>query len=313
MEHLLYAREAMYRSCYEHPRKRAAERIFERLIREIAKDKPEIIDELYILTDEEVLCALRLVNLESDTATRLLEQLVSNSDYEVVHQVQAKSSNISDQARVWVKGAAMGKGKQSYVDQPAQWEDAIARSSIGAERGFQVQVIVAPPNAYEQKFDAAVILFKDEKGDYRTKEFFDTASRVKEVLSAMNPARATIKVMCASAIEEAERQRVLTQRLADRDQIESQRKADETALAAMEQRLGEARGESGYRGERLTIIDPAIVPERPSSPNLPLNLAAAMLLGLLLPLVYFTLEMSYQQQRADSRRGEFRAVGESGR
>jgi HD superfamily phosphohydrolase len=208
MEHLLYAREAMYRSCYEHPRKRAAERIFERLIREIAKDKPEIIDELYILTDEEVLCALRLVNLESDTAKRLLEQLVANSDYEVVHQVQAKSPNISDQARVWVKGAAMGKGKQSYVDQPAQWEDAIARSSIGAERDFQVQVIVAPPNAYEQKFDAAVILFKDEKGSYRTKEFFDTASRVKEVLSAMNPARATIKVMCSSAIEEAERQRV---------------------------------------------------------------------------------------------------------
>ena len=60
MEHLLYAREAMYRSCYEHPRKRAAERIFERLIRAIAQDDPEIIDDLYILTDEELLCAPRL-------------------------------------------------------------------------------------------------------------------------------------------------------------------------------------------------------------------------------------------------------------
>jgi len=150
-------------------------------------------------------------------------------------------------------------------------------------------------------------------------EIAASADRGREVQASMGPSAAQARLrelerqLRALDQEEAERQRVLTQRLADRDQIESQRKADETALAAMEQRLGEARGESGYRGERLTIIDPAIVPERPSSPNLPLNLAAAMLLGLLLPLVYFTLEMSYQQQRADSRRGEFRAVGESGR
>ena len=56
------------------------------------------------------------------------------------------------------------------------------------------------------------------------------------------------------------------------------------------------RGDAGYRGERLQIIDPGIVPERPSSPNLPLNLAAALLLGLVLPVLYFTLEMSYQER-----------------
>jgi hypothetical protein len=102
----------------------------------------------------------------------------------------------------------MGKGKQSYVDQPTNWEDAIARSSIGFERSFQIQVIVAPPNAYAQRFDATRILFRDDKGAYRTKGFFETASTVKEVLSAMNPERATIKVMCSSAIGEAERQRI---------------------------------------------------------------------------------------------------------
>jgi uncharacterized protein involved in exopolysaccharide biosynthesis len=61
----------------------------------------------------------------------------------------------------------------------------------------------------------------------------------------------------------------------------------------VENRLREARGDAGYRGERLKIIDPGIVPERPSSPNLPLNLAAALLLGLVLPIVYFTLEMNF--------------------
>jgi uncharacterized protein involved in exopolysaccharide biosynthesis len=113
--------------------------------------------------------------------------------------------------------------------------------------------------------------------------------------------------------QEAEEQKLLAQRFADRDKVASERKSAETALATMEQRLDEARGDSGYRGDRLRIVDPAIVPERPSSPNLPLNLAAALLLGVTIPLVYFALQMSYQQQRAGARRSEFRTVGESGR
>jgi len=208
MEHLLYAREAMYRGCYEHPRKRAAERLFERLIRAVAEDDPGTIDDLYILTDEEVLCALRLVKLKSDNAKRLLEQLVTNSDYVVVHDVQANSPNISEEASVWVKGAAKGKGKPSYIDRPAEWEDVIARASIGQERGFQIQVIVAPPGAYEQKFDAATILFRDHNALYQTKEFFEIASGVKNVLSAMNPARSRIKVMCPSDLSKDEREAV---------------------------------------------------------------------------------------------------------
>jgi polysaccharide biosynthesis transport protein len=50
-------------------------------------------------------------------------------------------------------------------------------------------------------------------------------------------------------------------------------------------------------GERLTIIDPGVVPERPSSPNVPLNVAAALLLGLLFPVAYLAVEMNLRQQR----------------
>jgi hypothetical protein len=45
---------------------------------------------------------------------------------------------------------------------------------------------------------------------------------------------------------------VLAQRLADRDKIaKANASLLKLALTAMEQRLSEARGESGYRGERL--------------------------------------------------------------
>jgi uncharacterized protein involved in exopolysaccharide biosynthesis len=109
----------------------------------------------------------------------------------------------------------------------------------------------------------------------------------------------------------AEREKLLATRQAHRDQLDSERKAGQASLAAMEARLREARGETGFRGERLKIIDPGIVPERPSSPNLPLNVAAALLAGLVLPILYLTLEMSFQGRRAMLARGGFRAVAKA--
>ena len=109
----------------------------------------------------------------------------------------------------------------------------------------------------------------------------------------------------------AEREKLLATRQAHRDQLDAERKAGQAALAAMETRLRDARGETGFRGERLKIIDPGIVPERPSSPNLPLNVAAALLAGLVLPILYLTLEMSFQERRAALARGGFRALAKA--
>ena len=106
----------------------------------------------------------------------------------------------------------------------------------------------------------------------------------------------------------SEREKLLATRQAHRDQLDAERKANQAALAAIEARLREARGERGMRGERLKIIDPGIVPERPSSPNLPLNIAAALLAGLALPILFLTLVMNFQERRAALARGSFRAV-----
>ncbi len=92
----------------------------------------------------------------------------------------------------------------------------------------------------------------------------------------------------------ADREKILSLRTAHRERLEDERKAAETQLAALQSQLREARGAAAYRGERLEIIDPGIVPERPSSPNLPLNVAAAFLLGLVLPVMWFTVQMSYR-------------------
>jgi uncharacterized protein involved in exopolysaccharide biosynthesis len=95
----------------------------------------------------------------------------------------------------------------------------------------------------------------------------------------------------------AESEKLLGERQAHRDRLEANRNANQTALAAVEGRLRDARNERGFRGERLQVIDPGIVPERPSSPNIPLNIVVALLAGLVLPILYFTLRMNFQERR----------------
>lgn len=100
----------------------------------------------------------------------------------------------------------------------------------------------------------------------------------------------------------AAKEKLLNARLSHREQLDAQRKADQTALADVETQLRTARDSNNYRGDRLTVIDRGVVPEQPSSPNVPLNLAAALLFGLLLPMVWLAFELSFQQQRVEAHR-----------
>ena len=105
----------------------------------------------------------------------------------------------------------------------------------------------------------------------------------------------------------AEREKLLGARSAHLEQIESERKSAQASFSAIETRLVQARGDVGYRGERLTIIDSGVAPERPSAPNMPLYLFAALLLGVALPVFYFAVEVNFRETRVPPRRG-LRAV-----
>jgi uncharacterized protein involved in exopolysaccharide biosynthesis len=82
----------------------------------------------------------------------------------------------------------------------------------------------------------------------------------------------------------------LAQLTAAANAVEAERAAAQSALKAAEGRLAESRLAAGYRGERLHMLDPGIVPERPSFPNVPLILAVAVFGGLVLSLGWVALE-----------------------
>jgi uncharacterized protein involved in exopolysaccharide biosynthesis len=95
-------------------------------------------------------------------------------------------------------------------------------------------------------------------------------------------------------------------RSARRDQIDAEREAAWSALEDTESRLTRARSATASRGERLQVIDPGVVPEKPSSPNIPLNVIIALAFAMLASLLYVTLEFSFQLRRAEARRESLR-------
>ncbi|MGD0045432.1 MAG: hypothetical protein ABSE42_00320 [Bryobacteraceae bacterium] len=247
--------------------------------------------------------------------TRILEIAATLPDPQ---RAQALARFLAEET-VEMNRAVVIEGARDLVEAVAQ-EERRARARLQETDAVWAHVLADEPvDALQSDLAVAADLRSNLRQQIATAELesAESADRARQVPASMVASASHARFdelrrqLHALDRQETEQQKLLARRLADRDQLGSERQSAEAALTAMEQRLGEARGESGYRGERLRIIDPAIVPERPSSPNLPLNLAAALLLGLLLPVIYLTLEMSYREQRAGSRRGGFRAVGEN--
>lgn len=70
------------------------------------------------------------------------------------------------------------------------------------------------------------------------------------------------------------------------------------AIEAAQMHLQEVRSTAGYRAERLKIFDPGVVPERPSWPNIPLMLLAAIVVALVASLLYVTFEFNYRLEKS---------------
>jgi uncharacterized protein involved in exopolysaccharide biosynthesis len=105
------------------------------------------------------------------------------------------------------------------------------------------------------------------------------------------------------------RQAALAARTVERDQAGARLESARESYASLEGRLRDVRATVGYRGERLKIIDPGIVPERPSYPNLPLNILAALVLALIGSLTYVTLQFGYAKRWDRPLRTQLRVAG----
>jgi capsular polysaccharide biosynthesis protein len=143
----------------------------------------------------------------------------------------------------------------------------------------------------------------------KTPDAADASEARKEAVNAAARREEIRKQLQALAAETKDREQVLALRTTHRDRLGTDLKTAQDSLIAIESRLREARANSPYRAERLQVVDPGVVPERPSSPNVPLNIVAALLLGLLLPVLYLVLEMNYRERSVTALRGVYQRGG----
>ena len=99
----------------------------------------------------------------------------------------------------------------------------------------------------------------------------------------------------------------LARRTSKKEQLQSELKTAQASYDAAANRLRELRAISGFRGESLQIIDPSILPQRPSFPNIPLNLVAALLGALIIAIVYLSLAFGYSVKKGESLRTAYRS------
>jgi uncharacterized protein involved in exopolysaccharide biosynthesis len=90
---------------------------------------------------------------------------------------------------------------------------------------------------------------------------------------------------------------VLAQQTASEQDLQAVLSAARASYQAAVQRLADLRASRGSRSEWLRVVDPGIIPQRPSSPNLPLILIGAAALALFGSLLYLTVSFSFTRER----------------
>jgi uncharacterized protein involved in exopolysaccharide biosynthesis len=101
------------------------------------------------------------------------------------------------------------------------------------------------------------------------------------------------------ATEAARKEQLLAQREAEIELLSAEYKNAQRVREQAEKRFREIQDTAGYRSERISLLDPGVVPERPSSPNLPLNLLVATALALIVSLIYLTAAFSLRSRHLD--------------
>lgn len=82
-----------------------------------------------------------------------------------------------------------------------------------------------------------------------------------------------------------------------RESLDAELKSARAAEEAAQVKLGDVQSSAAFRGVRLTVLDPSIVPQRPSSPNIALNLVVAFAFSLAASIAFLAIQFGYGRIR----------------
>jgi succinoglycan biosynthesis transport protein ExoP len=119
------------------------------------------------------------------------------------------------------------------------------------------------------------------------------------IVRSISATRARISILEArnrtldkAIAEKAARLGLLRQR---HETVDSELQAARADFESARAKLSDIRAAAAFRGERLDVFDPGIVPQRPSSPNTPLNVMAAVLFSGIASVFYLAFAFAWQR------------------
>ena len=89
--------------------------------------------------------------------------------------------------------------------------------------------------------------------------------------------------------------RTLEGRKQKRESLDVELRSAHAEYEAQKTKLADIQSSAAFRGERLDIMDPGIVPQRPSFPNTPLNVLVGALLSLAASVGYLAARFGYSR------------------
>ena len=142
------------------------------------------------------------------------------------------------------------------------------------------------------KVEEQLVSAESEAAEYQQQAQDGTFAR--EQWSAAQ-ARAALLAKRSQALQLAIAQKTATLalRTAKRQELGATLKVAQQSYETISGRLLESRATAGTHAEQLRIIDPGTVPQRPSSPNISLNVAAALLAALILSIAWLSFAFVY--------------------
>jgi uncharacterized protein involved in exopolysaccharide biosynthesis len=187
---------------------------------------------------------------------------------------------------------------REFIDEAEKQAAASARRLAEAQQAWTTLSVREPVEALEAELDASV----EQQGKLRQQvveaqaniaEYQEQAKTDSQFARDQFQAERARVGILEKRLQELERSiqnlsATMANRGAKRGALQNEVKSVETASEADQTRLRELRAAAGSRGERLRVIDPGIVPQRPSSPNVPLNVAAALFLALAASIIYLS-------------------------
>lgn len=230
----------------------------------------------------------RILKVSKPRETKILQISVTLSD---PRQAQAVAQFLAEETVSLSRGANRDSDQELIAEPKGQADEAAAKVEKAQAESAELNIRepIEPLRAELQSLT-------DLRARVR-QDLLETRAQVAELASDPRAAGAKARAEAldrqdAELTRQIETKATRLARRSSREEETRQRlKSAETNYDAATKRLREVRDTAGTRGERLRVVEPGVVPERPSSPNLLLNLALALGVGLVGAVAYLTLTL----------------------